>query len=58
MIVIIVLFVVAILGGTHYVAYKAGRDSSIAITKEKLKELIMLELKDEKKSSPKRKNTK
>ena len=58
MIVVITVFVIAFLAVTHYVAYSAGRNVELDITKEKLKEMIMLELKDEKKSGSKRKNTK
>ena len=59
MIIVIGTFLVLmILAGTHYLAYSAGRDAKIEMTKERLKEMIMLELKDEKKSSIKRKNTK
>ncbi len=56
--IIITVFVIAILGATHYGAYSAGRNSKIDITKAKLKELFMLELEDAEKTNSKRKNIK
>ena len=54
----ITIFVIAILSVTHYISYQTGRGSEIEIRKAKLKEEIMLELKNDKIANIKRKNTK
>ena len=56
--VVITVFVIIILGVTHYTAYSAGRNTKLSLTKAKLKDAIMLELKDEQDTNSKGKNTK
>lgn len=52
------VLVVGILALTHKLAYQAGYEAKLRITTERLKESIVLSLKDEKEANHKRKDTK